>query len=205
MNRILALLLGFAIIVGGGLLLLGPDDQPQQMDQAPVAAVEEETEQILRMGVVSLPPALGNPYRGTGVPTIYTYRAMFEGLTFVTEEGEVKPNLATAWQRIDDLTWQFDLRQDAVFHNGVPFTADAVVFAVNYLTSPEATVEPIARDLAAIESAEALDDYTVQINTEVPTTLVTGAGRSPDDCRTRAVGTLGAGRVCSGTHWDRTV
>lgn len=126
----------------------------------------------LRLGVVGLPPGLGNPYRGTGVPTIYTHRAMFEGLTFVTEDGAVEPLLATSWEMLDELTWRFDLRKDVLFHNGAPFTADAVVNAVDYLTSPAAGVEPIARDLGALDRAEAADDHTVIIHTDVPAPLL---------------------------------
>jgi peptide/nickel transport system substrate-binding protein len=166
--RIITLVVIGAGLAFGGLLIFGSEKKAPELD-----AVAPSTEpNTLRVGVVSLPPALGNPYRGTGVPTIYTYRAMFEGLTFVTEEGAIEPRLATSWENIDDLTWKFHLRDDVVFHNGVPFTADAVVFAIEYLRSPEARVEPIARDLAAVESAEALDDYTVLIRTNIAAPLL---------------------------------
>ena len=168
MIRIITLVVIGAGLAFGGLLIFGSEKKAPELD-----AVAPSTEpNTLRVGVVSLPPALGNPYRGTGVPTIYTYRAMFEGLTFVTEEGAIEPRLATSWENIDDLTWKFHLRHDVVFHNGVPFTADAVVFAIEYLRSPEARVEPIARDLAAVESAEVLDDYTVLIRTNIAAPLL---------------------------------
>ncbi len=173
MTRILALLAVLSVIVGGGLWLLGPSEQTLRLSSEEIVSTPSNSGQkILRLGVVGLPPALGNPYRGTGVPTIYTYRAMFEGLTFVTEEGEVKPLLASSWERIDDLTWKFNLRKDVVFHNGAPFTAAAVVFAIDYLTSPEAGIEPIARDLGAIARAEAIDDHTVEIRTSVSAPLL---------------------------------
>ena len=126
----------------------------------------------LRVGVVSLPPALGNPYRGTGIPTIYTHRAMFEGLTFVTADGNVEPLLATEWERSGELTWQFKLRRNVRFHNGKLFNAESVLSAIEYLTSSEASIEPVARDLAALESAKAIDEYTVEIKTSVPSPLL---------------------------------
>jgi peptide/nickel transport system substrate-binding protein len=147
----------------------GQTESPGAADSLPPTTVQEKT---LRLGVVGLPPGLGNPYRGTGVPTIYTIRAMFEGLTFVTEAGDVEQLLATSWEMLDDLTWRFELRRDVLFHNGTPFNADAVVNAVDYLTSPEAGVEPIARDLGALERAEAEDEHTVIIHTDVPAPLL---------------------------------
>lgn len=173
MTRIITLVVICAGLVLGSLLIFGSEKQAPELDAAATTSVTPSTEpKTLRVGVVSLPPALGNPYRGTGVPTIYTYRAMFEGLTFVTEEGDVEPRLATSWENIDDLTWKFNLRDDVVFHNGVPFTAEAVVFAIEYLRSPEARVEPIARDLAAVESAEVIDDHTVLIRTNIAAPLL---------------------------------
>ena len=172
-KRLAGIALAAALVIVGLLWLLGPAQQPATMvvDDATVSSVQTEP-LTLRLGVVSLPPALGNPYRGTGFPTIYTYRAMFEGLTHLTAEGEVIPRLATSWQRTDDLTWQFDLRQGVVFHNGEPFTADAVVFAVDYLTSDEGRVESVARDLGVLAGAEVVDDYTVLIRSDTPAPLL---------------------------------
>lgn len=171
MKRTFIVLIGLAILIGAIMYFAGTSntDRPRGDTQT---TKQTEIQKVLRLGVVGLPPTFGNPYRGTGVPTIYTIRAMFEGLTFVRENGEVEPLLATSWERVDDLTWKFNLRRDVVFHNGVPFTAAAVVAAVGYLTSPEANIEPIARDLGALQSAEAVDDHTVILRTEVAAPLL---------------------------------
>lgn len=171
MKRIITVLAGLAVLIAAIIFFVGSPETNRSRGDNQVAT-QSETQKVLRLGVVGLPPTFGNPYRGTGVPTIYTVRAMFEGLTFVKEDGEVQPLLATAWERIDDLTWKFELRRDVVFHNGTPFTAAAVVSAVGYLTSPEANIEPIARDLGALQSAEALDDHTVILRTEVAAPLL---------------------------------
>lgn len=173
MNRTITILAGLAILIGAAIFFLGgPEGNRASTDNQTEPQSKPNAQKILRLGVVGLPPTFGNPYRGTGVPTIYTHRTMFEGLTFVREDGDVQPLLAQSWQQIDDLTWTFDLRQDVVFHNGAPFTANAVVAAVDYLTSPEANIEPIARDLGALESAEAVDDHTVILRTNVAAPLL---------------------------------
>ncbi|MFL2770590.1 MAG: ABC transporter substrate-binding protein [Rhodospirillaceae bacterium] len=168
------ILAGVAAGVGGLAFWLISNNAEQQINfqTAVVQSQDELGSEILRIGLVSLPPALGNPYRGTGVPTIYTYRSMFEGLTYLTSDGRVLPRLAIAWEMIDSLTWRFELRRDVVFHNGVPFTADAVVFAVSYLTSDEGRVESVARDLGGIVGAEAVDKHAVIIRTKFPIPLL---------------------------------
>lgn len=54
-------------------------------------------------------------------------------VTVDLETGELAPMLATSWERIDDLTWRFTLREGATFHDGSPFDAEAAAFAVNWV------------------------------------------------------------------------
>ena len=119
----------------------------------------------LRIGTTMLPPSLGNPYRNTGIPHIFTWAATFDGLTRIDQAGQLKPWLATSWTMTDTLTWRIGLRPDVRFSNGARFTADAVVNAVNYLASPEAAHELVGRELMVIKSARRIDDLTVEIAT----------------------------------------
>ncbi|MFA5551458.1 MAG: ABC transporter substrate-binding protein [Trueperaceae bacterium] len=104
-------------------------------------------------------------------------RNIFDALTFPTRDGVVQPHLATAWRVIDDKTYEFDLRDDVVFHNGDPLTADDVVFtfwriltegAIDGATSPRAGL------LGPISHVEKVDDYTVRFvyNETFPQELV---------------------------------
>lgn len=129
-------------------------------------------ETTLRVGLQSLPPSLFNPYRNTGLPYVYTWSAVFDGLTSIDETGALKPWLATSWERIDPLTWVFELRDDVTFSNGTPMTADAVVSAVRFLASDEATSETVARMMNFLVDARAIGPHTVEIRTEVPIPLL---------------------------------
>jgi len=52
-------------------------------------------------------------------------------VAFDSESTALRPGLATSWWASDDrLTWTFQLREGVVFHDGTPFTADAVVFSL---------------------------------------------------------------------------
>jgi peptide/nickel transport system substrate-binding protein len=132
------------------------------------APVESDT---LRMGVVGLPAMLGNPYASLNAPTIYTWSAIFDGLTYVGNDGQVKPWLATSWRQTGPLVWEFTLREGVTFSNGEPFNADAVLNAVDYLISPEAATEVVAQMLASMAGARALDDLTVEITTKTPNVM----------------------------------
>ena len=47
-------------------------------------------------------------------------------------ENRVVPDLASAWERPDDLTWNFTIDVDAfAFHNGDPLTMEDVIFSIN--------------------------------------------------------------------------
>ncbi|MGY8963558.1 MAG: ABC transporter substrate-binding protein [Rhodospirillales bacterium] len=125
----------------------------------------------LRVGVMGLPPMLGNPYASLNAPTIYTWSAIFDGLTYVGNDSVVQPWLATSWEATSPTTWVFKLREGVTFSNGEPFNSNAVINAVEYLTSPEALTEVVAQMLSSMTGARAIDKYTVEITTAVPNVI----------------------------------
>ena len=133
---------------------------------------DARAQDTIRLAVTALPPSLFNPYRNTGLPYVYTWSAVFDGLTTIDENGNVQPALATSWENIDPLTWTFHLRDDVAFSNGKPFTARDVVGVVDFLSSDDALREVVARMMFFLESARVVDDYTVEIKTSVPTRLL---------------------------------
>ncbi|AXI56561.1 HTH-type transcriptional regulator SgrR (plasmid) [Pseudoseohaeicola sp. NH-UV-7] len=57
--------------------------------------------------------------------------AVFDTLTEIAAKGTLRGELATRWTgSADAREWIFDLREDAVFHNGIPFGAVDVVASV---------------------------------------------------------------------------
>jgi peptide/nickel transport system substrate-binding protein len=73
-----------------------------------------------------------------------------------------EPMLATSWETEDGgQTWTFHLRHDAVFHDGVPVTAEDVAFTIEYL--PLASPAWAFPDIMAEEgSIQVIDQYTVK-------------------------------------------
>src|ERR1700749_1299089 len=69
------------------------------------------------------------------------FRNVYEPLiTYDERAHKFVPRLAKSWQRIDDKTFEFDLRDDVKFHNGDKFDADDVVATINYITDPKTTL-----------------------------------------------------------------
>jgi peptide/nickel transport system substrate-binding protein len=60
----------------------------------------------------------------------------------------------------DRLTWTFTLREGVTFHDGSPFTAADAVFTFDRIPEVPNSPAPFTQRLAAIESAEAVDDLT---------------------------------------------
>lgn len=81
--------------------------------------------------------------------------------------GKYEASLATAWRRVDDRTWEFDLREGVRFHNGDPFTADDVVFTLSYYARPDSGARS-ANWLDWIERVEKVNDFKVRIIAKAP-------------------------------------
>lgn len=92
---------------------------------------------------------------------------IFEGLTTLNVFTlKVEPQLAKSWEvSPDGLEWTFHLRDDVRWSDGVPFTADDVVFTFNDLIyNPE--IPTSSRDIFSIDGrpfkVESVDEHTVK-------------------------------------------
>jgi peptide/nickel transport system substrate-binding protein len=92
-----------------------------------------------------------------------------ETLLFFDENSELYPILAESWEQIDDTTWRFYLREGVNFHDGTPFTADAVKYSLDMVMNPEFPAwMGFALD-GVIDEVNVIDDYTVDVVTTSPT------------------------------------
>lgn len=91
---------------------------------------------------------------------------IFDTLTRMDADFQVLPVLAESWEYIEESgAWYFHLRQDVTFHDGQPFTAQAVVETMNRIALNESYAGILKIDQ---NSTAAVDDYTVEFR---PTTL----------------------------------
>lgn len=95
-------------------------------------------------------------------------RAIWDGLIYADPQtGEYKGNLATEWSWIDDTTLELKLREGVKFHDGSDFTADDVVYTVNFVAD-ETNGAVTQRNVNWMDHAEKIDDHTVRIFTKAP-------------------------------------
>ena len=94
--------------------------------------------------------------------------SVFDDLTSLRIDGAVQPALALSWKTTSDTTWEFRLRPNVDFHNGVPFTADAAIEFLTLLIEPGSFAYPIAVEAESIEGVRKLDPLTIEILTRNP-------------------------------------
>lgn len=112
-------------------------------------------------------PKSFNPVTSKDAVTSAIISHVFEGLTTLNVHTlQPEPHLAKSWDvSADGLTWDFHLRRDVYWSDGVPFSADDVVFTYNDLYyNPE--IPNSAADTLLIEGrpieVQKIDDYTVR-------------------------------------------
>ncbi|HUG13389.1 MAG TPA: ABC transporter substrate-binding protein [Thermomicrobiales bacterium] len=109
-----------------------------------------------------------DPQRHVGTIAETQLRHMYEPLVkFERDLQTISPALATAWERIDDLTVQFTLREGVTFHNGEEFNAEAVRYSILRPLSDE-TPGDTRSTYAIISDVVVVDDYTVNVVTSSP-------------------------------------
>ncbi|NMR20959.1 ABC transporter substrate-binding protein [Cellulomonas fimi] len=114
-----------------------------------------------------------DPMITTGAVTVAANWHTMEGLTELDPvTREVLPALgAELPTQVDETTWQVDLREGAVFHNGSPVTTEDVVFSFDRVMDP-ANNSLYAGFIRFISDVTAVDEDTVEIKLAYPFSLV---------------------------------
>jgi len=94
---------------------------------------------------------------------------IYEPLVRRGRDLRVEPALAVRWQQQAPDRWRFELRRGVKFQDGTPFTAADVVFSFARARSSNSQ---IAHALASIRSVDQIDDYTIDINTNLPDSIL---------------------------------
>lgn len=105
---------------------------------------------------------------GGWIEQAYLSYQVLDNLVSLDENHEVVPWLADAWSTSDDgLTWTFTLKEGVEFSDGSPLTAGVVAYNFDHwVTGGNSTA--FVWLLGYYESAEAVDERTVQVNLSAP-------------------------------------
>ncbi|WP_029896793.1 ABC transporter substrate-binding protein [Desulfohalovibrio reitneri] len=153
------------------LLLLAGCGEEQKKEEAAEATVEEvevveeaaDEPVTLRLAMDADPVSLDPHVQLSGGMLQYSH-IVYDPLVRWSQDMEITPRLAESWERVDELTMRFHLREGVKFHSGNEFTAEDVVWTIERLKrSPDfkGLFEPFA-------GAEVVDAHTVDIKTKKP-------------------------------------
>ena len=113
-------------------------------------------------------PVSLDPHEQLSGGTIQLSHMVFDPLVRWNTDLGFDGRLATEWERVDDTTMRFKLREGVKFHSGNPMTAEDVVWTIERLKS-SADFKGI---FSGWTSATAIDDYTVEVKTDGPSPLI---------------------------------
>ena len=123
--------------------------------------------QTLQIGQRSEPTSI-DPHYWLGFQNVQLGLTIFGHLVNFSANFRLAPGLATSWKAIDDLTWEFKLR-DTKWQDGSPFTADDVLFT--FERGPGIGLTPVATYVRG-KTITKIDNRTIHIKTTVPSPTV---------------------------------
>ncbi len=119
-------------------------------------------------------PTILNPHFSSGFKDSEASRITLEPLASFDAEGNMvlflaaeEPTLENGGVSEDGRTVTWTLKEDILWSDGTPFTAEDVAFTYEFIANPE-VASNTAGTYETIESVEALDDTTVQITFTEP-------------------------------------
>jgi peptide/nickel transport system substrate-binding protein len=130
-------------------------------------AVGAEPAGTITIALGSEPTTLDPQLRDEG-PLRYTLNQVYESLVARDAQTmEIVPELAERWERVNETTWRFYLRQGVTFHNGDPFNAEVAAFAFNRAVEPQYASQ-YSSYWVGFKAAKVVDAYTLDILTTEP-------------------------------------
>lgn len=130
-------------------------------------ALAGPSDNSLTISIGEEPPGFDG-YLSTARDGVMMTRHLFDMLVYRNPETfDYEPLLATEWARIDELTWEFKLREGVTFHDGSAFDAEDVVWTLTKYADPETGARSQA-SVSWIDRVEAVDAQTVRIVSRTP-------------------------------------
>jgi len=124
----------------------------------------------LTIGLASEPTSMDPHFHNLGPNNAMSVH-LFDRLIAQDEKQRLSPGLAVSWEPIDDLTWEFKLREGVKFHDGSDFTADDVICTME--RAPDVPNSPSGYGTYLKgKTFKKIDDYTVHAITESPYPLM---------------------------------
>ena len=159
-----------------------------------------------------------DPHFFNAAPNNALAHHVFDRLVDRDARSRLIPGLAERWRAVDDLTWEFTLRQGVTWHDGRPFTAEDVLFTLARAPNVPNSPTGFGSFLRSVAAVEVVDGNIIRIRTHRPNPLMpvdlvnifvvsrhAGEGATTEDYNsTRAAVGTGPYRVVTHRAGDRT-
>jgi peptide/nickel transport system substrate-binding protein len=169
--------LGLALAVTGCQAVQTAETSDETRDDVSTASIGDKT--IVEGGdlvmALSAEPDRLDPTTSSSLYTRYVMETMCQKLYDIDSDGQIVPMLATELPTVsdDELTVSFPVRTDAVFADGTPLDADAVVTTLQRGLDKEDSSR--RSELGPITGITAVGDDTVEIDYSEPFAPLTAA------------------------------
>jgi peptide/nickel transport system substrate-binding protein len=152
------------LLGGGGLLFAGGG-------QSGGAAAAGASSRTLRIGLPADIMSTDPQETNAGITSSALYN-VYTGLFKMDNKSQLVNDLCTDYKMVDDYTWEFTMRSDALFHNGDKVTAADMAFSLNRVRQDANLRENI--HFNGIKEAIALDDTHLRVITIEPMATMIG-------------------------------
>ena len=129
----------------------------------------EADSRCLRYGLSADFPVL-DPHRGDLAEAGIVFRQLYDTLVYRDSDShQFLPGLASGWEvSADGRLYTFTLRQDALFHDGAPFNAEAVARNIERIYAEQSTPSRARQLLGPLSEYEIVDAYTLRLRLSEP-------------------------------------
>ena len=143
--------------VAGAAMLAGP---------TLVGRARAATPGTLLFGLSSYPPTL-EVWKNAGTAASTVKLQVHRGLLGYDGQGRLRSEVAENWEAEDAQTYRFDLRKNAVFHDGSPVTSADVKASIDAIRAEDSTAF-LRGGFGIVDTIETPDDHTVRVKLKSP-------------------------------------
>ncbi len=165
--------MAFALVAGLCLML---SIVPQNYDEMSAKTYQADDETVLKIGFIDRIDSL-NPLMGLTDSSFIFYGLVYDALQGAGNDLEATPNLATECWIVPETdsdvvlsgepygsVWQYNITQNAIWHDGTPFTAEDVAWNMNLHAQYYDTVWAFQPYSYFMDYAEVYDSDSVRIH-----------------------------------------
>jgi peptide/nickel transport system substrate-binding protein len=125
----------------------------------------------LKIGIKAEPSST-DPHFYVFSPNLMIAAYTFDRLVNQDANMNMKAGLAVSWKPVDDLTWEFKLREGVKWHDGSPFSAEDVEFSLKRAPNVPKSPSSFGRFVKQIKSIQIIDPLTIHLKTGKPFPLM---------------------------------